>query len=558
MGYWLQHLRTLEFALSWDKRIEVAPHARLELERLLSSIGDHSEARDWAERLSKLCRWLDAAFVPDPVLATANTNYRPQMPFETAEYIGRMLRTSPQLEADAALVLLLHQPHTRLDAHAAQNFGFIHHMWSDAYAHRFNGGVEVQSSKRLAFRYECGLGRFEYPSDLPDVRDVEVPPGLGELFQECVQAIEPLRKLPVALQTQTQLSKLPKLGQSAELQVRADGAARLHRRLAGSKLATLKVSDLVGDLFDGVELHPKRMINSRLERRMTSLLDGHGIGFEPDARYEMPSQLRPTACVVIFPEQLLPFEGPTDAFLLAQASMILSGIGCRLHPSLPPLRAEEIESRLPYRHRFSDREMLRLEATFLAMERAEGGRALLSKWPRMMKRQKRTADIDVGFGIAFEGQAKNPDLVRLASAISIALHDDRDRAPRLLAAVAARESESEAADQHVEASVGPRASDNLDCATKAPGRSPDLAVSSPVEGLSPADAAILMALQKRPRPRNELTELARARNVTLIGALDRINEWSHLRYNLSATRGSATVRINPAVADAITALVERP
>jgi hypothetical protein len=557
-GYWLQFLRTLEFALVWDKRIEVAHHARTELERLLSSIDHHPEARDWAGRLLKLCQWLDPAFIPDPVLASAATNYRPQMPFEVAEFIGRMLMTSPQLEAEAALTFVLQQPHTRLDPHAAQNFGFVHHMWSEAYAHRFNGGVEVETTKRLAFRYECGLGIFEFPSDLLDVRNVEVPSGLRDLFKECLDAIEPLREMPVALQTRTQLTNLPKLGRQPEFSVRADGAARLHRRLAGSSFATLKVADLVTDLFEGVELHSKRMINSRLERRITTVLDEQGIGFEPDARYEMPSQLRPTASVVIFPEQPLPFEDPTDAFLLAQAAMILSGIGCRLHPSLQPLRATEIETRLPYRHRFSDREMVRLEATFLAMERAERGRALLSKWPRMMKRQKRTADIDEGFGIAFEGQEKNPDLVKLANAISVALHDDRARAPRLLAAVAARHSGIEVAAEHIEASAGSRASTTSQVPVQVRCRSADVTATSPIEGLSAADAAILLALQKRPRPRNELAELARARHTTLIGALNRINEWGLLRYNLSATRGGETVRINPAVADALGALVAQP
>jgi hypothetical protein len=320
----------------------------------------------------------------------------------------------------------------------------------------------------------------------------------------------------------------------------------------------IRASDVLSDLFEDAAVPPNRQVPVPACRRMWRALGDMGVGFEPDDRYGLPARIRPDSQVVLFRDEPLPFQEPSDAFHLAQAAMTLSAIGTSAFAGLEPLRAEDIELRLPYRHRYSDRELRRLEASFLVMQNAAKPRELLASWPRRMKRLQRLKHIDLGFGIAFRAQARNPLVKRFATAVSKALHNDDRRVPGFLQAVNAQvEIDAELASLK-SADVIPMDEHRLSPAsdTMMPVQSgPAVAGQSHIDGLSPVLAEILEALVQGPQRRTALNDIARTGQLQLAGALEQLNEWSLLKLNACVTRGNDPVRINPEVFDAAELIV---
>jgi hypothetical protein len=135
-----------------------------ELERLLLIFGKDRDCRCLLQPLIDACRLVDTSIAVRPEFASAITNHANEMPFAKKLYLGRALQQSRCLEADAALLFLLEQPQTRLDAQVAAAFVVVYHHWTENYAFRFNGGVELQSNKD-ALTHLRNPGRREF---LPD------------------------------------------------------------------------------------------------------------------------------------------------------------------------------------------------------------------------------------------------------------------------------------------------------------------------------------------------------------------------------------------------------
>jgi hypothetical protein len=308
----------------------------------------------------------------------------------------------------------------------------------------------------------------------------------------------------------------------------------------------LRAGEVLSDLFEDADLPPKKQVPVPGCRRMWRALGDIGIGFEPDDRYGLPARIRPDGQVALFLEEPLPFEEPSDAYHLAQAAMTLSAIGTRAFAGLQPLRADEIEPRLPYRHRYSDRELRRLEASFLVMREAGKPRELLASWPRRMKRLQRLTHIDLGFGIAFHAQHGDPLVKRFATAVSKALHNDDRRVEGFLREVKAQ------ADIDLEL-----AAPNSANAIPLVHQRVSVPAGLQIDGLSPVLAEILQALVQGPRSRAELNDIARKGQLQLAGALEQLNEWSLERLNAHLTRGHQPVRINPELFEAAELIVRQ-
>lgn len=561
-AFLLLFLYSLEQAIVRRSDHHLSPAASAELKRLMALHAKDKYFCCCAEELVALCDWLDPANTGPVIPASAQANHRSQMPFDVRVYLGRMLRRSPQLEADPALLFLLQQPGTHLDSKTAQAFDFIFHRWVDGYSHRFAGGLTLRPTRTVTLHYDCldEHGPVEFLSDIPDPTSIDLPPELEQFFLECCRDLEQLDGLSAeqraALIRKLKNDRSPWAGGSWT--PRSDAAQRIAAQMPGVGPVKLVLGDVLSNLFDNAEPPADRKISAQQRRWLIREFRDLGIGFEPDERYGLPSRLRAESAIVLFREEPWPSDVPSDAFHLAQASLVLSALGTSNFPKLLPLRVADIEQRLPYRHRFSDREYRRLEATFLAMQTVPDPRRFLAIWPRLMTRHRRVRDIDQGFGIAFYGQ-KGETLERFARAVSLALHgDDRRKQAFLdevkfqakLDQVPHEQPVSDAADaMEVQPTVPapPRSTPRYEerSATR------PLAPTSCIDGLPAGEADILVALLERPRSHQELVEIAKARQLRLGGALDRINEWSHQAFGASVTRGHNIVRISNQLFEAV-------
>lgn len=321
--------------------------------------------------------------------------------------------------------------------------------------------------------------------------------------------------------------------------------------------AGLEPAELV---FECMELPAARQLPGKVLKRLGRFLGEAGIGFEPDDRFGLPARIRPATKLSLFREEHWSFEEPSEAFHLAQAAIALSEIGSTTFPGLRPLQPADVEACLPFRHRFSDRELRRLEATSLFMRGADEPRALLRLWPRSMKRHQRVSDIDQGFGIAFHAQSGDPLVKRFARAVSIALHADDRRVASFLRAVQAQQELGGGASVASEIATAPGQGHAPSARLggwlafpAAPTGSP--ARKSPVEGLPLGVAEVLMALMTGPCPRKELNAIAVRHQLQVSGALEQINSWSLAKLKAHATRGHAIVRINPDAFEALELLL---
>jgi len=336
--------------------------------------------------------------------------------------------------------------------------------------------------------------------------------------------------------------------------------ARIAARLHPLGPVMVAASTVLSDLFEDLDLPANKQVAVNICQRMQRALAEIGISFEPDARYGLPARIRPDTQLALFFEEQWPSEEASDAFHLAQAALVLSAIGTNSFNGLEPLRLDEIEARLPYRHRFSDREWRRLDATFMFAQRADEPRALVKSWPRFMKRHQRVADLDRGFGIAFHAQAGDPLVKRFATAVSKALHADDRRVKGFLREVHEQASHSRKA--HDRAGPNLRLSTGVPCETPGPlvERLVNAAPSpSPmVEGLPHGLVEILLALLEGPCSRIELNEISLRHQVRVSGALEQLNDWSLQKLKRNATRGHSTVRINPDAYEPLRLLVAKP
>ena len=540
--YLLQVVCSLEHAIVRDALRDDLVHVREELARLLQLHRADITFADAARRLISATEFLDPAFIPSTVYATASAaNHAPEIPFSTKHFLGWMLQHSNRLESDAALLYYLQQPGTRLSLHEAQCFRELHGLWCHLYPHEISADFAAsQSAPPLRLDYQPLVGNFagHWSSPYPDVAALVLPESYHELFNRCSESVAHLKDVPVG----RLLANVPlHLGSDGHLsdalpERRLDAAARLQDLLNGLATANVMVDQLVSAVFEEVDLQPHKLLPAKLQRLLANILDEEGFAFQPDARLSLPSTLRPDGQVVLYASESLPNDGPNDAYYLAQSAVILSSLSQQWYPGLDGLQLEELEQRLPYWHRYSDRELRRLEATREAITLLPNHRAYLLRWVKILLREKRLKDLVFGFGIAFKGQRRNMWLAKFARSVSLAaeaLIDEHE----LLASASDCPSSSVAPHQDLEA----RASGLLGTATaqrteyaNADAVSPYRTGSILLEGPETRHVQILLALNDRSRSYAELAELVKARGLSMAATLECINEWAILEFGAPA------------------------
>ena len=561
-SFLLQFVSTLEHAFLRDGTSADVAAARSELHRLAELHSKDAVFGARARQLITALELVDPSFVPAPIYASAEANYRAEMPFNIRQFLGWMLKCSGRLEGEAALLLCLQQAHTRLEPAVAQFFRELHALW----CHRFPQIVgiraeDISSLPRLKLTYEPVAGGFEFSweSDLPDVAALPLPASFTELFDACVHCILQLRDVPVgrllsnvpvldgALRPATQLLFQPRPGVGAELEAIVPGV----------EPQTVQVAELLSVLFDAGPLNRTRQVPKKLMDQVSRTLDELGFGFEPDSRFGMPKGLRPDARVALFRTEKVPHEEPTDAYLLAQAAVVVSTLGQIWFPGLEPLRLELVEERLPYRHRYTDRECRRLAATAVAVAHTAEPRKFLERWARILARDKRIGDLVRGFGLAFRGQRRNSQLPKLARALSLASPIPLE-VDELLEMASAKALCAEQVHTSLDArvrSLQQAAAPAAATLAQSGETEPDVTRPNPalLEGLDASLAELLLALFDRPRTRAEFEELVRTRRVSTASSVDQINEWALMRIGTAAIREDDGFTIALPVADYLAA-----
>lgn len=550
-AFLLLFLSTLEHAIVRDRRSDLLAAARAELARLSHLHSTDPIFCNRAERLIEACGLVDPSFRPAIIDPRIDPNFRSEMPFNVRHYLGWMLKTYDRLEADGGLLFYLQQPETRIVPSVWQHLDQLQNMWALQFP--YAGAAEFSRSSelpRLKLAYKPLNGDFAcvFDSDLPDVAALTVTPKLRQLYDSCVQSIAHLKHHRVG----SIIANMPVIEKASLLpRGRFDPKPGATQRLAalvpGAQPRPIEVSQLLQTLVDCEPLKPNKLLPTKRSELVTELLDDQGFGFEPDLRFGMPNCLRPDHRVVLFRAEKLPYQGPSEAYLLAQAAVVLSAWGEIWPGGLEPLQLDVLEERLPSRHRFSDREFRRLDAARLSIITQPNARKLIERWVHHLFRDKRESDLIGAFTVAYRGQRRNPALAKLARFISMncptPLDDDI-----FLEAAAATTPPAEAfhvgLGDRVRAlqeplCVAPDAADTIE-----QGAAPQPVTPLALDGLGQIDAELLLALYDRARSRGEFVELARSRRVTVPGAIERINEWGFIHLGCAAIAEGETIAVS--------------
>ena len=541
-AFLLLFVSTLEHAIVRDGRRDFLPEARAELVRLTDLHRTDPILCSRAERLITACRFLDPTFQPAIIDPRIDPNFRAEMPFDVRHYLGWMLKTYDRLEADGGLLFYLQQPGTHIEPTVWQYFRELRAMWCLQFP--YAGAAEFARSSelpRLRLAYEPLFGDFArvWGSDLPDVAAFALSPKLQELYDACAGSIAQLRHQPVGgiVANMPVIDTAPLLPRE-KFDPKPGAAARLAALVPGAEPRPIDVAQLLPALVDSGPLKPNKLLATKRTEMVTHLLDEQGFGFEPDLRFGSPNCLRPDHRVVLFRTEKLPHQGPSEAYLLAQAAVVLSAWGQIWLPRLEPLRLDCLEQRLPYRHRFSDREYRRLEATRLAVASQVNPRKFIERWVHHLFRDKRESDLIGAFTVAYRSQRRNLTLARLARFISMNCTTPIDYQEFLDATADTKPSEEA---YHIGLGDRVRALQETSClvpdtmVTIAEARLPATPVPTVVlEGLGVTDAELLLALRDRARSRAEFAELARNRRVSVSGSVERINEWGFIHLGSAA------------------------
>ena len=548
----LLFVSSLEHAIVRDGLETQLAKVREELWRLLGLCEEDPVSVTAVRQLLTLCELIDPGFVPAPIPATVAANFRSEMPFEVRHFLGWMLGTAGRLEADGGLLFYLQQPGCRLKPHESQYFRELHAAWCLRYPDASRGAIpDPATLPRLALAYEPLAGDFgrTFTSDLPDLSVLRVPTALEVLFRECSGPLAHLRDEPVGrILTNLSIPAAAPGSNGHMLNWRFGAASELNALVTDSAPRSVAVAELLAIMLEAPQPPARKLLPKPLADGISRRLDEEGFGFEPDYRSGFPPSLRCDRRITLFRTGRTDHQKPSEAFLLAQASVVVSGVAQHWYPSLRSFALDEVEGRLPFRHRFTDAEHARLHATALAIATLdERPRTFAGRWIKRLARARRIDHLLTGFGMAFRGQRRNNDLEKLARALVIDCQS-LISVDEMLAAAAdlavpdecfhrTLESRVKALESPpLEASLMPEPGEALMSHAGVPSSpfAPLHDVPPPFEGLEGRHAELLLALHDRPRTHAELGELARSRRLSLAAAVARINEWALLSFDADA------------------------
>lgn len=547
----LLFVSSLEHAIVRDGLKVSLSEARAALSSLLGCCEADSVSSTAVRRLLTLCEIIDPEFVPTPIDPTFEANFRDQMPFGVRHFLGWMLKDGGRLEADGGLLFYLQQPRRHLEPHEIHYFRELLACWCLRYPEACRDAFpDPAGLPRLALDYEPLVGSFgrSFTSSLPDPGVLKVPTALEVLFRECSEPLRHLRHEPVGrILTNVPVPAIMQESRAPTLDWRVGPATQLAALVADSTSRAVPVAELLSALLEAPQASAKKLLPQPLAREVSRRLDVEGFGFEPDYRSGFPPSLRLDRRVTLFRTGRCDHQKPSEPFLLAQAAVVVSSLAQLWFPSLKPLALDEVEERLPFRHRFRDGDYARLQATAVAIGTLdERPRIFVGRWIKRLARSRRIDQLVTGFGMAFRGQRRNGDLERLARSLLVecqSLISVEDMLAATADAVIPDECFHRTLESRVEAlQPAPADASPAVVSMALTGRedvqglpsAPFHDVPIKLEGLEGRHAELLLALHDRPRTQAELGELARSRRLSLAAAVARINEWALLSLDADA------------------------
>lgn len=552
-------LHSLECALVRDNRTEIALAVKEELESLIDLHADRV-FQSHARKLQSICDWLDPEHVPPAICASAAANYGDKIPQEVLHYLGWAVHNAKHLDADQALLLLLQQSGTHLGACVAQNFAQLHCFWVEAFPHHEAGSVVLPPTlPRLELTYSLIYGNFSrsYPSDMPDVSSIPLPDEYRRLFEQCAESLAPLDGQPIGKPLPSLKNMALKVPESHEMLFRQTAVSWLEQQIPETSAVKMRASHLLAKLYEHPPLKAKKMVEVARVKQLSRDLDELGFGFEPDPRLDLP-KFRPESWISVFRSDPFNDEDAVEELFLGQSATVLGTLGHLSFPVLKVPSISEIESRLPFRYRYTDAQVRRLEAVRSCVEMIENRRMFLGSWISLLARKKdRINDIYNGFGIAFAGQRRQSHLTKFANSIHL-VRPGLVKSERLLFAASELYDGGPAENSGSQVDIAQAIGSTFVREEVPPDKDVPDAIAPepevPLPGLRQSDSYLVRAIIKRPRSRAEFGEMAKARGTSVAGATDRINEWVLQNIRSPAFSDREQVALTPLAAEWINSL----
>lgn len=423
----------LERRLLIDRACSEAASIKTELEALKEVFSGDLQFVRIVEKLIQVCHQLDPSLLPAQ-LPRAVPNLEMTVPHECRLHCAKMMARWGSLDASDALVWKTNQPGFRFDGHVVRHLEYFEECWYLGFPHYFPDNIVISpTGTPVRLTYQAVNGAFweELVSDLADPCSVAPPPELDELYQVCIEGLEPLRHVDRRRRGGCLDIATPKFRNRASepgaILATEPTRQKLEALLGDERLTVLTGAQLLGTICSG-GYRKNGPVPRPVMQQLRSAFCSLGFGFEPDPEYSASLVLTPDTQLALFRAQ----EGGVVArgriFELAHAAMTLSCLASSSYPGLEPVETEVLLKSLHKGDSLSDVEVQRLTALRAAMTGVPDAPLLLKSWCHAMVRLGRGQNFEELFELAFSGKRRNKFIDRFARQLCLALGYNRSDA----------------------------------------------------------------------------------------------------------------------------------
>ncbi|PZU14937.1 MAG: hypothetical protein DI591_11145 [Citromicrobium sp.] len=292
IGYVFIYFYGLERRLIAEKSEVDAPSILAEARRLLRIYGDNHSFRNYCSALIEAGELIfDLADEDEPLTLYLRRSW--EIPFSVRLRLGRKVRDGQPIDADDALRWAITHPQIYPRTAVTRCFEEFCALWRIRFDETFPDGIKVRPGKtRLQFHYRAASSEFNANAsveDVPDVGAIAGPIGnLDALFASCTDELDPLSRFlgrnggDRSSLLAAALCPAPALTPAAASAVAKARMGLLGRQdSAGLALVTVeKALDLLAGTNAAGPEHRATVL-----KRLPSMFDALGLGFEPDKRH---------------------------------------------------------------------------------------------------------------------------------------------------------------------------------------------------------------------------------------------------------------------------------
>lgn len=292
IGYVFIYFYGLERRLIAEKSEVDALSILAEARRLLRIYGEDHSFRNYCNALIEAGELIfDLADEGEPLTLDLRRSW--EIPFNVRLRLGRKVRDGQPIDADDALRWAITHPQIYPRTAVTRCFEEFCALWRIRFDETFPNGIKVRPGKtRLQFHYRAASSEFNANAsveDVPDIGAIAGPIGkLDALFASCTDELDPLSRFlgrnggDRSSLLAAALCPAPALTPAAASAV-AKARAALLARQDSEGLALVTVDKALDLLAGRTEAGPEH--RATVLKRLPSLFDALGLGFEPDKRH---------------------------------------------------------------------------------------------------------------------------------------------------------------------------------------------------------------------------------------------------------------------------------